>query len=1665
MRRHRHLHDAHPRPYLSGHERRHEMELVHGCQREAGHQLSSSARTCCRCSGGNEDGAGGPCGCCRRNSTISNGSENLHEATGVALTPHASFSPISFYSAHASAHTSGAAETTTATSTSTPPPKAFYDGPSLRDSIPTLLARLGNAVAPSSSRDPASTRSYEQEAKKGTCKGAASSLSPRPIAIPQRSRFRRSEALGDSVSAVRRTGTMKADAPSRSSRPPPDDIPPCTVRPERIQASRYEVRQPNAKGKTNRRMRTRAQAQVTNKEVTAVSVNPQELRVEMCPRRCVAMQRPAVAPVPPHASKVSTERDAAAVILDSAPERYVESPTSYQTVVSSRSSAEETCDASSANVASSGTSSSCFGSRGPCSSPRQRRPSYSDSAANAVARKQPEVDPEAAVVAATDRCLVEASREAPRTASEHLPPPQTVFSSSMNSTSGAGYRRISPSRMRGIFAFALSNSSHNSDPCSSDNSGAGVKRIPPGTSRDKTRLSANFLEGMSSRAANPRPPEQKPSHTIKSPFVLLQPMKGVPASSHSISCPSEYVATMDPFAAAVQEAGDPLVLRHTTEYLLSKARRLEKENQRLWWEAHSWDPRRARESREPHPVACPLAYRRACTSSSPMATATCTPAVAPSNTVAPTQAQHLPAPHSRVFVKRQPRLSQATGRSASWTSTPSLSEVSPRCSSVGEGDTTNELSSATPNSHLCTVPVSSPSVAADTLKAQSTKSTRATATSAVSRAEVGMQCRLSLRDAATDATEYRSSEHCEVVSAAETPQHVSSSPHADASAQTEFSTPSASALLRTPDARHQALQHRSRRTESENGRGICAATPTASTVHRRHSIDSDRSLGAIVTHPTPLQCFPLLQKQRRCLSSSSSHVQMAGTSLASASLASRGRLPTYSKQVQTARIHSPSVDEAEDVRWGSGGGDPWMGSFKDRTASVPSSERTAVIELHTSTSYTQSTVSRLREYCRSLDVMRQQLRRRLLSVRNSSTASAVTPSCMQTLWSRSSSRGQVPPAPPTTAATTLSRPFFTSEYADPEVDATLHDIDETAAVETMIVLHEDGAGTITKRILDNSHSCISSSARSSSPQAQRSVAATAPSPTSKYNVAVAGSAASRVRRLSPLRLRGIENTEVVGEEPRARWFSSSLRSDSNSCCSVPVVHLGKRTRSTSASSLGASGPHIRLPGTVPLTPSLSSSLWKESPSGARFVVPPAVPFEGDEVKQLPSPPLCRSGQVAPRQVSGPQAGVTNSRTTSSRKVKSQRFAVREVSQSMSSEHSTPRGSKCSCSSASSEGLVPAEQAASSTAVVAVAAPPWDPTCHSLRSQSPVVFSTAAAASADAAPLVSDRFVTPVTSSMGEADVCGASSHSFDQPCPIATSPRTVACNASLSPLSAPEPNSETSPPPVTAQGQQDIRCPLSHPHLEAPAVRCDHGGGDGQRDLDGGSLDASEDDSLTSSTSPDPERENGGRCKRSETTAFFDEEERREACTASCAGACLEGVLISVMESEVISPNGADHLQSSEPAVSSPRSVERASELPSPARLEELLPLQSQRPAPQRLISPSPPRGAAAGDNVQNPRHGSTDLKAIPHESALQDADIDSSSPQHRLKWPPHHSPVAPPRLILMTKDEDSSSSADSSLSRSLHSLPSTLSERTDGNDFGGEGDDEGKEPRCHEWF
>ncbi|KAG5468140.1 hypothetical protein LSCM1_02113 [Leishmania martiniquensis] len=1438
---------------------------------------------------------------------------------------------------------------------------------------------------------------------------------------------------------------MKAHAPHPSPRLPHNSISQGSTHPERMQVSRSAVRQPNARAKTTERVTTRAKVQGAKKEATAVVENTQQRRLEWYPRRCVAMQRPAAVYTLPRASEASAQRDAATSIASAAAGGSVDVPTRYGAVAYAHGSA---------NAASSSTSSSCY-----------------DSAASAVAAgNHPEVDPEAPVAPITGRCLVEARREAPHIASGYPSPPLIASSSSISSTSDLDHQRILPSRMRDIFAFALSNKSHNS--------GAGVKGVALRASRNRARPPPVMAKGVSSHVASSHPLAQKPSRTIRSPFVWQQPVKGALASSSSFSCPSECVVAADPFAAAVQEAGDPLVLRHAIGYLLSKARRLERENQCLWWQAHSWDPHRALESRDCDPVASPPAYRRVRSAPSLAATATCTPTVVSSKILASKQARHLRGPPQRVFVKRQPSLSQENGRSASWTSTSSLSERSVHRGSIGEGgNAAAERNNASPDPRLRRVPVVSPSAAADTPSAQSTELTRTTATSAVPRAEVGVQCRQGPRNSAVDAIQHPSPVCDKLTSAleaagavAEALQPVFSSPHANASAQTEIVTPLAPALLRTPDRRRDALQHRSRGTESGNGRDVSAATPTVSTVRSRRSIDSDCSLGAVAAHATPLQWYSLLEKQqRRRLGSCSSHVCTTGTSNEGTSLAPRGQFSTYSKQVQTARICSPSVDEVGGLGEGSGGDNALRGSFKDGISSVTSTERTAVIELHTSASYTRSTVRRLRKYCQSLEVMRQQLRRRLSrSITSSSIPSALEPPYVHMPSSRSCSHSQLPLALPVTAASNLSRPFFTSEYADPEVDATLHDVDETAAVETMIVLHEDGAGTITKRVLDGSHLCISSSAaRSSSSQSQNLAAAAASSATSKYKAVVTDGAASRVHRNSPLRLhrpkpqqvlphspRDTQVPEDIGEDPRARWHSSSFRS-SSCCCSVPVVHLGKRMRSASGSFWGASNPQITPTSTVPLAPSLSNPLRGESPLVARFVVPHTTPFEEGDVKQLPPPQShgrqtevtksaspYHEGQDAPEQVSGLQTGVA-SRTRSSGRVISQRFAVREASQSTSSkELAITRGSRNSCSSATSEDLVPVKQTSSSTTAAATAAPPRDPTRHLSRTPNPVAFSIAVGVSAAAAPPVSGHFVTPVATSIGEADLRGAQSDTVRRPRPITTSPRTTAGNTTLSPLSVPEPSSEEALPPVASQGQQAIQSPVRHPHVATHAARHRHGGSDGRSNLSEDSLHLSEAGSLGLSPPQNLETNSGGRCKRSNTASFF-EEERREASAVMSAGKDFVEGPPPVMENNMVSPDGADSFHSREAAVSSLSSAEKASGFLSPAQLEESSPLQLQRSSTQRLISPSPPRWAAASNTAQNRRYGSADVMVIPQESASQDAVIDLLSPRRPLALPRHRPPFSPPRGIVPPKGDDSSSSANSS----LHSLCSTLSDSADGDD------------------
>ncbi|XQJ30373.1 hypothetical protein NXY56_006457 [Leishmania guyanensis] len=1694
MRRYRHLHEVYPRPYNNGHEGGHEVDLVHGYQRER-HQWSGSAQSSWS-SGGSEDDTGRRCDAAmaataptsRSTLKISRGAENPREATGVALSPHVSCSPISFYSAHPSALTSGAAEITTATVSTPSPPKAFYDGPSLRDSIPALLARLASAATPSPSRAPTSARSFELAAKEDTCTKDAASLLAQPIVVPWWSGFRHSDLLGGAVSTAGHVRTTKNAASNNSSRWSSEEILPGTARPGRTQAGRYKVRQPNEKNKAHQCVIASAEVQSAASDAppsaaAVVSANTQQRHVGTRPTRYVVMQRPAAAHILSHAAEVSAQIGATTPIPESAERRAAELTPRYRSAASSNSSAGRTCDVSSVSVESNNTSSSLHASRRPRTSSWRRKPNCFNSAVEVVPETKPGVDREAVGVSATPDSFVKAGKESPRTVSGQPLQPQGVLSSSMSSTSSVRQQQTSPSRMRGLFAFALSNRSGRRR---SGNGGAGVEYSSLNTSRVGAKTFPECVEGVPSHVTNLRPLEQRRSRTIASPCLLQQPMKGVLTPSRGILHPDACVVSVDPSAAAVQQAGDPLVLRHTIDYLLSKARRLEQENQRLWWQTHSWNPHRSIEPHESHSVASPLAHRGGCKPSSPATTVASIPAVVPSPRVTSAQTQRPPEPLPRVFVKRQTRLSQAAGCSVSSTSTSSVSQVTPRRSSGGgKRAEAEEHGSATLAPHLCTATVSPPSAAADTPITGRTQWTQTAATSAAPHTEVGAQGRPATRDAATDTTEHRSPLHYELVNTEEAAgasteglQHVSFSSHADVSAQTELATPPAAALLRTLDTCHRALHYRLQGTEGGDSRGIAAATPTASTVHSNHNIDSERSVGAMSTHAKLLRSFPI-QQQRRGLSSCSSHVHVTGTNHANESFVSHSRSPTYSKQVQTARICLPSLDEVGNVGGRRGDGDTLMTSTADGSASVLSTERTAVIELHTSTSYTQNTVRRLREYCKSLEATRQQLRRRLSrSLSNSRASAVVAPSCMQSLPSRSHSHSQLPLHSPCSTDLALSRPFFTSEYVDPEVDATLHDVEETTALETMIVLHEDGAGSITKRVLDSSNSCISgSTARSSSPQSQRPAATMTSSLPSQSQTAVAESVALWVHRCSrrhsgprklqyslPHHQRDTQSTEILTEEPHAHQYSSSLRSDGTNSYSTPVVHLSRPTRSVSASSWNISSSHIHLADIAPLAPSLSSSPLKESLSVGRFVVPPTTPFSEGDTKQLPPPqqqqqqPHSRQievgtsvlipleGPTALGQRTEPQSGVTSSTARVSSKINSQRFVVKEVSKFVSPKKDEIHNQgKSSRSSANSEVLRLGKQSTSSVLADVAATPLWDPTRHSSRSASSVVLSTPTAASAAVAPRVGNPFVTPVTTSGIEAGVRGASIENAHRPHCIAASLDTVVASASLSPLTAPEPDSEEPPSPIVTQVQQHNCSPLHHLRLDAHLIRCDDGGNGDQNDLYNANLHVNGPTLPASRIPCDSEENNDDRSKRSTTKTFLDEE-RREASTVLSARTCLVAVQLPGMENDVVSPDGADSFHSREAAASPRSSAERAAGFLLPAQLKESLLLQSQHPTSKRLISPSPPREAASNGNAQNPRDGSTDLTATSTESTSPHAAMDSTSLRRCLALPQHRPPVASPRVIVMSKDKDSCSSARSSLSRSLHSLCSTFSDGDDDN-------------------
>ncbi|KAK7197609.1 hypothetical protein NESM_000711500 [Novymonas esmeraldas] len=1473
--------------------------------------------------------------------------------------PHLSCSPISI----TSVHRSRAVDTSSADASATappppPPPPAFYDGPTLRNSIPALLARLTQAPVTSPPRTLASASAASAEAD--ARRQRATSVLVHPIVVPP-------------CSGRRHT-------PPTAAEPRGAGVQSTAVAAARLH-THFRREKPQETATTS--SGTRAADQVARWQGEAAEHTSHTRRpahVVSRPARYVVVQRPA----------------AAHVVTPESPERG-RSSQPYRSVASHTSSSSSNERVHEVRSISAASSRQDAGSR--CRAPRvkERRDQLNNAAAPVATRSNSAATALDTVASSARERFADGSEVAAGARCT-----RAARSSTLSSHAGHG---TSPPRLGGLFEAVLSNRT--------------------GSYR--------------TRAASPPPLSAAGSHqrTLRHASDVTSP---------SAPPPREWEGRV-----AVAEAGDPLVLRRTLDYLLAKAQRLELENQRLWRQTHSWDPHRAL---VPHSVA-----------------------VSSLNVATP----HPRRPHTReprVFVQRQLRSSQERSRSdsATLTSTTRQQDADPKRSGGGVGE------ARSPSSHAARedVPI-----------AETPRSTKTAARSSILRVDAVAQWSPPSSEAAIDSP--RAAEA--VASAAAAPQH----------AQAGVQTDSASLVREAAHERRRSSQHEMHSLELRDGRDATAATPLASTVRSRRSLDSQRSIGVGTAQARPSSLLPVPDQppprsQSRC---SADPLHGAGASVTYASSALPGRPPTHSKQVQTASIWSPPVDEATTtaaVEDGGGGGDALMGSPTDGTASALSTERTAVIELHTSDAYTRHTVRRLRAYCSSLESTRQQLRRRLsASTLSSPRTSVAALSRVQSPSSRSNShhhlhhpqrQQQQQPSPlQPTAAAVLSRPFFTSEYADPEVDATMHDVGETAAVETMIVLHDDGAGTVTKRMVDSSPSRPSSSmARSSSPQwhqqrveaAAAAAAAASTTTAHRHYTAVADIAASSAHRnspqhLPPQHLRNTHVTEVVTEEPLSRPFNMSLRSDGSGPYRVPVVQLGRPVRSASPHSWNVLGraPAASSPEAVPLAPFLVEPPSGESPSLDRLSAPPTTPSDTGDAKRLsaaaapvlaapvrststsspPPPPPVRSsshraetavsvsvslsGHTAAGTFAGQPPGIptTSTTTRASSSVYSQRFAVREASVSALPAEQRVR-SLSKSSSRSSGGSDPAGAAAHSLAAL------WNPAQR-------LPHSPSRQGSPAAAPSVSSRVGGAAASSprlMPPVDTSTLPDHPDTRPLPLSTA-------------AAPE---------------QHVLSPVRHPSLDSHDTV--HGGSGDRSGVKAGSGPASAAASPAPSAPRGRDRLDIVRIERSATAAFASDEaeqqqqqqQQQHDTTPSLAAQTRLTPMapLTAVEHDVVSPDGADSFHSSEAADSprSSRSAEEVVQAPSSSSSPPL-PLQ-QHIASRILVSPSPPRQAAAEEVVQD-----ADTHRV--GSSRSGSVAASATPRRRLSQLQHRPPVAPARVIVMTKDADddgddgnvaSSASHSSSVpSRSLHSFVSTPFS-SDG-DSDGEAEDEDGQVRYSQWF
>lgn len=1457
-----------------------------------------------------------------------NGSRGNTAGTAAAASPHLSCSPIPFYSAHAST-LSSASESTTRMR---PPraaalPQPFYDGTSLRDGIPALLQHFTRQL-----EKPASPPASAPDAS------AAARESVHPLIVPQ----------PPQQQLQRRPPTS-----SVSSERLRDRVRPGTQGGNRVNLPDRAVR--SSLHVASSATRNNAVSYVAATATAAAA--PPPAQYVLVQRRAAAhvLPRPSKGPdAPPAGTKVPTRR--------------------YRAVPSHSSGSEPTTDYESYGS----------GSRSSASAVEYRRdangfvgqPARSQAASLSSSSASSSLSAHHVASARAQHKVAQASslpgRPAERAQLSHTSavsgpvvgtppspsPPSHKGTVSSASNSPPRQQPSHSSRMRSLLASVLSRSN------SADGERAGPARGPVADERRPGRSAA-------------------PGHARR----IVSPLTASPLDASTSSQRKQRAWAVAPATAAVQDAGDPLVLRHTIDYLLAKAHRLERENAQLWWQTHSWDPHRELDPREAPVVAAPphhsphLRHRSGSSrrrSSSPR----------PHPAAGTSQAT--------VFVRRQPRVSLGVGRSAS--------EVAASASTSS--------SSAAPAPH-CSGGL-----------AMTARPSLAGATGPVRRVDAGAQSRSGA--AAASPPPVRDSldaEGAADLAGAASPTAVAADSlravaptHVDAAAQTDSVTPLQTALRSlTPNELSTERLRSARQADRRHATTTtAAATPMVSTVRSHRSLDSRRSLGTMAALSSPPLPFPSLagvapreqQQQQRSPSGSPS-------------LPSRPS--THSKQVQTASILSPAAEEAEDVLPAS--------ATDGGAGSQLSSDRTAVIELHTAAAYTSHTVRRLRNYCGALEATRLQLRRRLSasSVPASRAASHLT-SPVSGLHSRHPRLPLPPPA--ASAVAPLRRPFFTTEYADPEVDATLHDVEEMAAVETMIVLQEDGAGTVTKRVVDGSPSRVSSpGARSSSLTSHYAL------PGEGGSVSALGLRHPPAHRQQPRRqlLRPAHLTPhawrdtttsvkswsgpAALREGQRRTSHSSLRSDATGSDYVPVVVLGRAARSTSATSWNTSEALTYSPDVTPLAAlEYGAAAAHAPPPSSRFVLPPVTPSEGGDESHLEPPTDHPAGPAAaavaawpPHPSSTPPphksstapgspglaldppttsvsvsasaaphttVNTTGSTTRTNSATPSQRFAVRGRSESAAAAERdipsrAPSRSSSLNSDVSSAPRKPPHGATGRALHAGAADSPREP-----RSSSPP------AASAGG------RFAVPVGRSRRPHDSDAATASVVPLRAPPGHITSSTAC---LSPLTPPAAALEAAAePPAPLQVRSPLRLDSGKAHDSAPV-------------------------------SPEPSApvhavaHGGARRVRSTTTVFVGDGAGHDgaattgAASPPFAEAGRASARLAGVDAEVESADGADSFHSSLPPLS-PRSSssgeQGAGGVPGPSR---------RRRAPGPLVSPSPPRA-----HVQEINAAGQLMRAPVADVEKSAAVSPPSSRGRRAVLPLERPPVAPPRVVVMPRDASS---------------------------------------------